>query len=197
MGFDKATMEVDGIPCAVRLGTLLRHVVADALEVGPGVSGLPSVRDDPPGQGPLVALCCGIETLREAGIERPTLVVACDLPLLSEATLRTLEVWPGSGSVVPIVEGHPQPLCARWSTTDLRAALDLAEAGTRSMRALLERSDVELVDDARWPGVLDRRALADVDTPDDLENLGLVCRGNTWRSTPVSPQGTQSRASVP
>lgn len=197
MGFDKATMAIDGVPCAVRVGTLLRHVVADALEVGPGVSGLPAVQESSPGSGPLVALCGGVERLRAAGIESPTLVVACDLPLLSEAVLRTLAEWPGKCSVVPVVDGHPQPLCARWSTTDLRAAIELAATGARSMRALLDRPGVELVDEARWPGRLDRRALADVDTPADLEQLGLVRTGSAWGLARAPTGGSDRGPSLP
>ena len=43
--------------------------VADpVIEVGPGwTSGLPYVREDPPGSGPLVALWAGVEALREMG----------------------------------------------------------------------------------------------------------------------------------
>ncbi|GEM_PF-157390 len=197
MGFDKASMEVDGVPCAVRVGNLLRHVVSYALEIGPGISGLPSVQEETPGCGPLVAICKGVEVLRAAGIACPTLVVACDLPLLSEIVLRTLAQWPGTNSVVPVVEGHPQPLCARWSMTDLCAALMLTKAGARSMRSLLERPEVELVDELRWPGELDRRALADVDTPADLERLGLLRTGHAWQRALAPGPSSDRRPSPP
>ncbi len=57
MGFDKASMLVGGVACAARVAAVMQAVVADAVEVGPGVSGLRAVREDPPGGGPLVAVC--------------------------------------------------------------------------------------------------------------------------------------------
>ncbi len=179
MGFDKASMPVAGVPCAARVAAVLRSVVTHAVEVGPGVSGLPAVREEPPGGGPLVAVCAGARALEEAGGVRSALVLACDLPLMTASVLRTLARWPGSHSVVPIIDGRPQPLCARWSAQDMEEAADLVEAGMRSMRSLLDRGDVELVTEERWPGQVDRRAFTDVDTPADLE------RADRWWATPI------------
>jgi molybdenum cofactor guanylyltransferase len=173
MGFDKASIPIGGVPCAERVAKVLRAVVAHAVEVGPGTSGLPAVREEPPGGGPLVAVCAGARVLEESGSTRPALVVACDLPLVIESVLRTLADWPGSRSVVPMIGGRPQPLCARWSAQDLEAAADLVAAGMRSMQSLLDRQDVELVTEDLWPGGVDRRAFTDVDTPADLERLAL------------------------
>ena len=173
MGFDKASIPIGGVPCAARVAKVLRAVVAHAVEVGPGTSGLPAVREEPPGGGPLVAVCAGARVLEESGSTGPALVVACDLPLVTESVLRTLADWPGSRSVVPMIGGRPQPLCARWSAPDLEAAADLVGAGMRSMQSLLDRQDVELVTEDRWPGGVDRRAFTDVDTPADLERLAL------------------------
>lgn len=174
MGFDKASMLIGGVPCAARVAATLHAVVADSFEVGPGVSGLPAVQEEPLGGGPLVAVCTGARALNQVGGSRSALVLACDLPLVTEALLRILAHWPGSRSVVPIIEGQPQPLCARWSAEDLAAAADLVEAGIRSMRSLLDRPGVELVEEERWPGEVDRRAFSDVDTPADLEGIGLA-----------------------
>ena len=174
MGFDKASMLIGGVPSAARVAAVLRAVVVDAVEVGPGVSGLSAVQEEPPGGGPLVAVSAGARALHESGGERSALVLACDLPLVTEGILRTLVQWPGSRSVLPIIEGQPQPLCARWSARDLATAADLVEAGVRSMRSLLDRPGVELVEEERWPGEVDRRAFKDVDTPTDLEGIGLA-----------------------
>jgi molybdenum cofactor guanylyltransferase len=183
MGFDKASMPIGGVPCAARVAAVLRSVVTHAVEVGPGISGLPAVREEPLGGGPLVAVCAGARALDEAGGARSALVLACDLPLVTDLVLRTLAHWPGSHSVVPIIDGRPQTLCARWSAEDLSRAADLVEAGMRSMRSLLDRQDVELVAEERWPGRMDWRAFTDVDTPEDLERIGL-CRGAPTRSGP-------------
>jgi len=195
MGFDKASMLIDGVPCAARIAAMMQAVVADAVEVGPGVSGLAAVQEEPSGGGPLVAVCAGARALGERGGAGSALVLACDLPLVTESLLRTLAEWPGSGSVVPVIEGRPQPLCARWSAEDLAASADLVEAGLRSMRSLLDRPGVELVDEERWPGPADRRAFSDVDTPADLKRLGLA-RPTPSRSPGRATAGAR-RPSVP
>lgn len=185
MGFDKASMPISGVPCAARVAAVLQAVVADAIEVGPGVSGLPAVQEEPRGSGPLVALCAGARALNENGIARPALVLACDLPLVTETVLWTLAEWPGSGSVVPIIAGQPQPLCARWSAEDLSASTDSVRAGMRSMRSLLERPGVTMVEEKEWPTQVDRRVFSDVDTPADLVRTGVtVDRQGTRGPTP-------------
>lgn len=190
MGFDKASMSVDGVPCAERTARLLQTVVSVAVEVGPGVSGLPAVEEDLPGSGPLVAVVAGAAELRRRGHVHGALVLACDLPLLTEAVLTTIARWPGDGSVVPVVEGRPQPLCARWSADDLDVAGELAGTGNRSMRALLERPGVVLIDEASWPGDVDRSAFADADTPTDLDRLGVRWRPGTSAAEPHSDRPT-------
>jgi hypothetical protein len=45
------------------------------------------------------------------------------------------------------------------------------------MRSLVRRPGVVFVDEEAWPSSVARRAFADVDTPDDLAGLGLVCPG--------------------
>jgi molybdopterin-guanine dinucleotide biosynthesis protein A len=144
-------------------------VVPRAVEVGPGFSGLPSVREDPPGRGPLPAIWAGAAALGGGA----ALVVACDLPLVTAEVLAVLARWPGKCSVVPVVGDQPQVLCARWAAADLAAVPSLVAAGERGVRALLGRPGVELVTEAAWPGRLDPRALADVDSPADLDALGL------------------------
>ena len=173
MGFDKASILIGGIPSAIRIAATMQAVVSDAVEVGPGVSGLPAISEEPTGSGPLFAVCAGAKALSAIGAPRPAIVLACDLPLVSETLLRTLAYWPGGHSVVPIIGGRAQPLCARWSAEDLATAAELVEVGRRSMRSLVELPGVELVEEARWPGDVDRREFFDIDTPADLKEIGL------------------------
>ncbi len=173
MGFDKATMVISGMPLARRVARALGAVTEPAIEVGPGVSGLPVAREENPGKGPLAAVCAGASALKSLGFSGPVLVVACDLPLLTGTALGVIANWPGERSVVPVVDGHPQPLCARWSAADLATAEALVAAGDLSMTALLSGSTPLFVDEASWPDDLDRSAFRDVDTPEDLDRLGL------------------------
>lgn len=171
MGFDKSLLLVDGEPISVRLGRLLGEVASPLVEVGRGCSGLPTVREEPPGSGPLVAVSAGRAELLRIGHQGPALVLACDLPLLDVAVLHLLVGWPGDASVVPVVHGHTQPLCARWSAGDLDAAAVLVEKGVRSMRALLGHSDPVMLDESLWSGVVGAATFADVDVPSDLVAL--------------------------
>ncbi len=183
MGFNKATLSVEGRALAGRIADCLERVASPAIEVGPGRSGLAAVVEDPPGSGPLVALSTGAAALRRGGHLGSVLVVACDLPLLDEALLRLLAEWPGNHSVVPVVDGHPQPLCARWCGEDLLAAASFVDAGERSMRGLLTRPGLVRIEEKDWSAVVDPSAFSDVDTPADLDRLGLSWRPATDSSS--------------
>jgi molybdenum cofactor guanylyltransferase len=176
LGRDKTQLIVEGSTLAVRTAKLLHLVVETAIEVGPGVSGLPSTREQPPGEGPLAALAAGCQALRHRGHVGGALAIACDLPLLSESLLGLLVDWETPGSVVPVVHGRPQPLCARWSAHDLDAAGPMFSQGVRSLRHLAAQSDVVLLGKAEWGLVANEEQFSDVDTPEDLERLGLTAR---------------------
>lgn len=173
MGRDKSGLIVGGVTLAERTAQLLLSVVETAIEVGPGVSGLEWTREDPPGEGPLVAIAEGRRALRERGHEGAALVVACDLPLLSARLLTLLCDWEAAGSVVPIVRGMPQPLCAKWGLRDLDSSSQMVSAGARSLRHLISQSDVVLLDESSWRDSVEEDEFTDVDSPDDARRLGL------------------------
>ncbi len=175
MGFEKAALRIAGVPLAQRIAGAMTAVLAPVVEVGPGYCQvLPVVREDRPGEGPLSATAAGDRALRALGHHGAAVLVACDLPLLDEAVLRLLSDWPGESSVVPVVDGWPQPLCARWSRRDLDAVEGLLAEGERSMRSLLARPGIELLGEEEWSSALSRDALVDVDRPEDLERLWLA-----------------------
>jgi molybdopterin-guanine dinucleotide biosynthesis protein A len=161
---------------AERTAVLLRRVAAPVVEVGPGWTELPAVADD--GAGPLVALVQGWSALDGPdGIEsRPAgvLLVACDLPRLSEGFLRVLlarVVADGVVSpapVIPEVGGRLQSLCAFYPASVIARAGELVGAGARAMRDLLAAVPYEVLAADQWAD-----ALADADTPADLLRLGV------------------------
>jgi molybdopterin-guanine dinucleotide biosynthesis protein A len=173
---------IDGEPSARRLGALLAGVVDPAVEVGPQCSGLAAIAEERPGEGPLAALAAGWSALARAGHDGSVVVLACDLPLVTSAFIRWLAQYPGGRSIVPLVEGRLQPLCARWSALDLRRLVEQARRGARSFRQLLDEMAPVTVGPRDWEGVALPSVLADADTPDDLERLGL-----SWR--PGGPAG--------
>jgi molybdopterin-guanine dinucleotide biosynthesis protein A len=174
MGTDKAVIEVGGERLADRAARVLGAVCTEVLEVGPGHTGLDAVREDPPGGGPLAAIAAGGQALRARGDAGPALVLAVDLPLVTAEALAFLRDFPGPDAVVPFVAGEPQPLCARYSAPALDLAQEAVAAGQDSVRAFLRTLPrVQWVGPRMWGAVADERTFADVDTPADLERLGL------------------------
>ena len=173
MGYDKSRLIVDGTPLAVRTASLLQLVVGTVIEVGPGVSGLPATSEQPGGEGPLVAIAEGGRVLRERGHTGSALVIACDLPFLSQRLLRFLVDYESPGSVVPVVRGRAQPLCAKWSRHDLDDAAQLARDGIRSLKHLTTQPNVALLEESAWQDVAAETQFSDVDTPADIERFGL------------------------
>lgn len=175
MGSDKALLEVGGRRLVDRAVAVLSAVADPVVEVGPGWSGLPAVREDPPGTGPLAALGAGAAALRTAGHEGPVLVLAVDMPHVTAGLLRFLAGRPGPGTVVPRAGGHPQPMCARYGPAVLAAVGERLATGGRSLRDLLESmaqaGHVAWVEPEEWAAVAGPEAFADVDTPEDLRRL--------------------------
>ena len=172
MGRDKAGLVVSGERLADRAARALRAAADPVLEVGPGFTSLPAVREEPPGGGPLAAVAEGGRRLRDRGHAGPVLVLAVDLVHAEEALLRFLAGHPAGGAVVPVDEhGRDQPLCARYAAGDLERAAELAAAGATSMRELLDALDVLRIPPEDWLRVAPPDAFHDLDTPEDLERM--------------------------
>jgi molybdopterin-guanine dinucleotide biosynthesis protein A len=173
MGRDKATMlGADGRSLAVRTGDLLVTVAAMAIEVGPGHSTLRAVPDDPPGEGPLAAVATGVAALEQGGWLGPALVVATDLPRLDTGLLTWLVDHPFEGSVVPVVAGRPQWLCARYDRASLAGKAASVAAGKRRMEDLTSGCLLHLAPPDEWgPAVGTPLAPVDADTPAELAAL--------------------------
>jgi molybdopterin-guanine dinucleotide biosynthesis protein A len=100
--------------------------------------GLPMLRDEPPGVGPLGGL---VALLRHAG-EGPALAFACDMPFVSRALVERLLAAPSDAPIVaPRRDARWEPLCARY---DAARVLPLAVARAASPHHSLKR----LLDDA-------------------------------------------------
>lgn len=174
MGADKASIRLrpGGPTLAERTAALLEAATTASVEVGPGRSGLRVVTEATPRSGPLAAAVAGWAALGADGWGGPVLVVATDLPNLSGGLLRWLATHCSSRSVVPVAGGRVQPLCARYSQADMRVAAELVAAGRRAMRDLLQETEPLLASEAAWAGAAGgSHALADVDTPLDLEQV--------------------------
>ncbi len=175
-GSDKALAPADGVPLGARVRDALRGAGVDPIVYSGGVAGpslgLVTVADRHPGDGPLVALAT---LLTWAGTGR-VLVVPCDLPLLrSSDIVALLAADPGHDAdraVVATVDGRPQHTVAIWPAAWRRELHRRIAGGDRSLRTALEVGP--------WLGVeLDALALADADTPAELDRLLALGRGST------------------
>jgi molybdenum cofactor guanylyltransferase len=129
LGFDKATVMLGGETLAERAARVLGSVCSPVIEVGAGRTGLRCVREDPPGSGPLAALLAGADALRvDRAVDRVVLL-GCDLVRIEPAVLRLLADWDGAATVVPIVAGRPQLVCARYGADAIAAGRRLLAAG--------------------------------------------------------------------
>ena len=116
LGVDKATLLLDGDRLVDRVARVLAGIATTVVEVGPGYSSFAAVREEPPGSGPLAALAAGAAALQARGLgTSAVLVLAVDLPFVDAALLAWLASHPAPGTVVPVVDGFPQPLCARYA----------------------------------------------------------------------------------
>ena len=120
MGSDKAELLLGG-------QTLLQRVIATMQQLFPAVIvsvrqlrpeiAVPQVCDDQAGggkqeAGPLAGLAAGLGSITTAW----AFVVACDMPFIAPAMVELLGKYrAGNQAVVPVVQGHPQPLAAFYA----------------------------------------------------------------------------------
>jgi molybdopterin-guanine dinucleotide biosynthesis protein A len=135
-GADKPGLLVGGRTLVAWVGA----AVADAgrlIVVGPARSELPhaiTVREDPPGGGPVPALRAGLARVRAPWVA----VLAADLPFLRAGHVRELRrrAYGMAGAVFADTGGRPQWLAGVWHAGDLRDALARYRGG--SLRGLME-----------------------------------------------------------
>jgi len=169
MATDKASIVVDGETLAARAVRVLTAVCDPVVEVGPGVTGVPAVREDPPGAGPLAALVAATAALATPG---PVVLLACDMPFVEEPVLRLLAEHGGDASVIPVAGGRLQLACARYGPEAIARARAALARGETALRAAAGDDYEELAEDV-WRAVAGPDAFLDLDTPGDLARLGL------------------------
>jgi molybdopterin-guanine dinucleotide biosynthesis protein A len=177
LGTDKAILLLQGERLVDRSLRLLGEVSDPMIEVGPGYGEGPSVCESPPGAGPLAALGAGASALAAANFRGAVLVLAVDLPGIDAAVLTWLVEHPAPATVVPIVDGIPQTLCARYGADALDAVPALLAAGERSLQALLATVPVHMARIDEWGSAVSPAAFADVDTPEDAAHAGIEWPG--------------------
>ena len=141
MGRDKAFVEVSGEQMVVRVAAALGDGgVAPIVAVGGddcrlGELGIASIRDGWPGEGPLGGI---LTALRWCPLPR-ICIVACDLAMLTAATITALLSGDGGAGVVVAKSDRLEPLCALWPRDEatITTLSGLFAAGERSVRRAL------------------------------------------------------------
>ena len=152
---------------------MLASVCEPVIEVGSGVSPLPSVREDPAGAGPLAAFLAGIDAL---GIDGPAVLLGCDLPFVDEATVAWSRDYAGSAQRGSRRRGaRAVRVLTLVGRGDRGGARDAFAAGARALGALTDAGDV-----VRVPADDRARALADVDTPERRRSARRLLRSGRW-----------------
>ena len=173
MGRDKASLVLGEQTLMQRVAEIMQVVfpqVVVSVRTPRADIALPQVCDVFSDLGPLAGLCAGLDYASQDGVPW-IFAVATDMPFLRPALIEQLaNKRSGVDAVVPLVDGHPQPLAAFYSIDALPAVRALATGeGKRSLRAALERLQVAYVHAADLiaadPGL---DSFVDLDTPEDL-----------------------------
>ncbi len=111
---------------------------------------------------------CGIVAALRAAEGRAVVVVACDMPLVDPALLAHLAAATDP-LLVPVLDGCPQPLHARYGA-ELRPQLEMALEREEPLRRTVDSLAPRLLDEEEVAGFGDpRRLLLNVNTPADVE----------------------------
>jgi molybdopterin-guanine dinucleotide biosynthesis protein A len=165
-----------------------RHVsrvyvsVRAAQTIDPARARYPLIADSVPGQGPIVGICSALAADPAAA----WLVIACDLPFLSDDVLsRLLAARDPMASATAYSSAHdglPEPLCAIWEPK-AAAEIDAFLAGGKDCpRKFLMNHAVRLLD------LEDRRALDNVNTPEEYDRaLQVISPVADGRPAPLQP----------
>jgi molybdopterin-guanine dinucleotide biosynthesis protein A len=167
MGRDKALVEYDGTPMAAAVASALRTAgCGPVVAIGGDPTllqplGLSIVADGWPGEGPLGGVLTALEAFAEV---EAVVVVACDLPLLTAATVQAmvaeLRASPAALAAVARTD-RLQPLCVVWRPAASPLLRTEFGGGTRRLHDVLARMAIVEVS-------VHHQDLSNVNTPADL-----------------------------
>ena len=169
MRTDKATLQYHGQPQLRWAFDLLSKVCAATfVSVRPEQrddgtrAGFPQIVDRQPGIGPIAGISAAL-------LEHPKaawLVLACDLPFLTERTLQHLIAHRDPYKIATAFrsahDNLPEPLCAIWEPAAREPVLAYVAGGKQCPRKFLINSDIALLD------LPERQALDNVNTQEEF-----------------------------
>jgi molybdenum cofactor guanylyltransferase len=168
---DKARLCYGGEPQLMRAWRLLEAATTQAFvsvraeqRDDPLRAGLSQIIDRYEAIGPAAGILSGQETYPDVA----WLVIACDLPLLNEATLRRLvearDEAQDATAFVSDVDALPEPLCALWEPSSHALLKRQIDEGRYCPRKTLMQSRTKLLP---TPG----DALDNINTPEEFQRM--------------------------
>lgn len=148
----------------------------------------PRIVDRQLGLGPLAGIAAALAEHPKAA----WLVVACDLPFVTDATLRTLIAARDTARIATAYrssrDGLPEPLCAIWEPAARAVVEAHLAAGKHCPRKLLINSECKLIE------LPDPQALDNINTPDELSaaNARLNAQAGPSSSNATAADASES-----
>ena len=172
LGFNKAELKVGNEICINRVATALGLAGFNPIfEIGRGYSYLDNIVEPDIGQGPLGAIVFGFKYLNKLGYVGPIMVLSCDLPFIDYRALNFINLSSKDKSVIPVIGGTKQPLCAKWSIDDLSFGSELYANKERSLKWFPITEGVLLNDNSVWEQFGGSINFKDVDTVEDMKYI--------------------------
>ncbi|MEM6318378.1 MAG: NTP transferase domain-containing protein [Bacteroidota bacterium] len=174
MGQNKGLIDYHGKPQREYMADLLSTVCKQtflSVRTSQGeISDYPFLEDTFSGLGPFGAIASAFRQAPNAA----WLVVACDLPLLNQATLKTLVDARNASAVAtafnsPVTE-FPEPLICIWEPKSYPVLLQFLTQGYSCPRKVLINSNVHLLD------APDPKSLMNVNRPEEREEVQKILK---------------------
>ncbi len=144
-GTQKGLIELGGETLVARLVRLASPLFSELMLVANEPSlyaflGVPVYPDDKPGRGPLEGIATALRHSRSERI----LVMACDMPLITQNAMQTLAEWKfGAQAVTPRSVKGLEPLFALYARSALPVIEAYLSAGGRKICSVFDELDVE------------------------------------------------------
>ncbi len=168
MGTDKANLLLEGQTLLQgvisAMQPLFSSVIVSTRQPRPDIDQR-QICDGQHNGGPLAGLVASLDA-----ISTPWgFAVACDMPFVAPGLIRLLANCRSAQAVVPVVNGHPQPLTAFYTTGCVTVMRKCLAAQQKSLRVVLQQLQVRYVPETELldadPGL---RSFFDLDTPQDF-----------------------------
>lgn len=127
-----------------------------------------TITDSVEGKGPIVGILSALEKNPDAA----WLVIACDLPLIDEATIKYLIENRDTDKIATTYksphDGLPEPLITIWEPKSIDALHSFRAQGYNCPRKVLINSDTHIIEPKN------KQALINANTPEDAEQVKTI-----------------------